>query len=110
MALKNGINMDSFWEHTLGEVILIINCENENKLQALKEKESSIYILASLIANGTASVLSKDVKMPSMYEVFPLLKEETQEENDELNEARRLEAYLMKVAESNNKKYKGKDV
>lgn len=92
MSLDVGIGPFDFWEYTVGEVLDVIASYNRTQTQKQKEKVISEYRLSQMIAHQVSAVLSKDAKLPDIWEFAPALFED---ERQQVEQARREQELLL---------------
>lgn len=86
-ALYYGISEKDYWNMTYGEVIRAIKAKAKKEKDDYKARLTAEYSLANLIGVSVGRLLSKDTKMPSLYECYPeLFKEEVEEERRKAEE------------------------
>lgn len=80
-ALYYGIEEERYWSMTYGEVIRSIKAKVKKEKNDYKARLTADYALANLIGVSVGRLLSKDAKLPSLFECYPdLFKEEIEEE------------------------------
>ena len=78
-SINLGLDERQFWDMSIAEVVRW----QEGAMYRLKTKAQFHYILADLIGISAGRMMSKDVKYPSIDEVYPNLFEKQEEEHDE---------------------------
>lgn len=104
LALDADISEKDFWEMTFGEVGRVL----ESRKRVNQQRAYMDYKLADLIGYSVARVHNKANQMPSIYDSYPNL---FNEEEDELAlEERRMERSainFLEFARAFNKKFEG---
>lgn len=87
-ALYYGIEEKDYWNMTYGEAVRSIKAKAKKEKDEYKQKLTSDYALANLIGVSVGRLLSKDAKMPDLYDCYPeLFKEEAEEERRRAEES-----------------------
>ena len=99
-VLEIGIDEDAFWEMTMAQVnrrVEVFNKVYKVYKRQMRERANMDWQLANLIGISVGRCLSKDAKMPSVYEAYPDLfdeeksKEILQKQQTDISVARFLE-------------------
>ena len=77
-----GISESDFWQMTLAEIERAAQCWQRKQRRELQEKAKLTHILADLVGHSVARIYSQNAKMPTIYEAFPNLFEETETERE----------------------------
>ena len=78
-SINLGLDESKFWDMSLAEVMRW----QDGAIYRMKSKAQFDYILADLIGISAGRMMSKDVKYPSIDEVYPNLFEKQEEEHNE---------------------------
>lgn len=70
-ALDCGVSPCEFWEYSPGEVTDIIESFVRKEKNRTKEKLMYNYQLATYIKLFVGSLLSKDIEVPELYDMYP---------------------------------------
>lgn len=84
--------------------------ESKKRVMVVEEKQQAIqnYILADLIGYSVSRIHNKNNKMPTLYEAYPsLFSEKEEEEKIERQKIDRFKAQLLQFSRSHNKKLEG---
>lgn len=103
-ALDCGISEAAYWDMTIAELCRAVESRNRVRKEEEREKAMFDYILANAIGQSVARIYSSSCKMPRIYELYPSLFDEEQEQQtiDELSSMR-----FRQFVEAHNKKYIG---
>lgn len=86
-----GIKPYEFWEYSLDEIKDLIEVYKKHQEEKTKETIMYNYSLANFIRIFIGSILSKDVEIPNIYELYPdIFKDEL-----EKNRKERIEQELL---------------
>lgn len=112
-ALDIGIDEDTYWDMSIGEVIRRIESYERTYRQKLKDKASFDWILGNLIGMSINRCLSSDAEYPEIYEAYPTIfsSEEVEEQKQREQDERSAANFLAFAAAHNlRNKLKGGNV
>ena len=109
-ALDSGINELDFWQMTIAEVNRAIKSKARVEKAEAQQHALFDYILADLIGKHVGRVVSSNVEIPAVEEVYSSLfvdenKKKQEEKQSKINELSALR--FRQFANFHNNKYKG---
>lgn len=110
-CLEAGLSEDSFWNMTYREIVGYMTAYRKRKEAEFKESIKINHLLGDLIGTSVSRIFSKEVKYPSVVELFPELYEEEsklleKQKEQELNERIKANMMAFGMAYKNNKEVK----
>ena len=108
ICLVAGLKEEEFWAMTYGEINRYLEAYNKKERLKSQREATNIYLLAQLIADNIAPMVSKEHKPKQFMEIFKHLYEEETlkevEKEKELKEAKTQSAKFRMFAEMQNKR------
>lgn len=108
ICLITGMKESVFWSMTFGEINRYLEAHNKKERLKSQREATNIYLLAQLVADNIAPMLSKEHKPKEFMELFKHLYEEETlkevEKEKELKEAKTQSAKFRMFAEMQNKR------
>ena len=108
-CMRKGINEDTFWSSTYGELMRQIESIKDSEMDESRQKAFFDYRLANLIGISIGRLMSKEVEFPDIEKIYPELfsDEKTIEERrkaEEKRKAQQIRARLLEYASWHNNK------
>jgi hypothetical protein len=111
-CLSIGLSRQEFFNSTLKEVTQYVEAYKKQQQNKLEEQAYFDWMLANLIGNSVARLMSKDAKFPKLEEAYPFINETEDkpklDENELTSEEKLASAHIMEWAMAMHRKQEKK--
>lgn len=93
MALDCGIEVFSFWQYSVDEIVDLIESHRRVETMKLKQQLSNDYMQVVVLREYMATLISDKVKPKQIYDIYPTLFAEEKEVAEEQQRQQALELH-----------------